>query len=211
MPRTHAELEKTSSPIVQRESSGSNERTSSLKGLSYAEATAALQPENSTFFSDLFKRIDSNGDKAINRNEVIAHLKNVGVSGGLFGVIHKTVASTFIDQLDKGGDGKVTMAEFRGVASQVMPPNIFDAEGNLKPELVAETFTSFDGDGDGKLTVGEFEQALMQQLPEGTSNRSIVADVMSKLGIDALDLDRDGKVQQGEFGQAASAVAGLKD
>ena len=127
MPRTHAELEKTSSPIVQRESSGSNDRTSSLRGLSYAEATAALQPENSTFFSDLFKRIDSNGDKAINRNEVIAHLKNVGVSGGLFGVIHKTVASTFIEQLDKGGDGKVTWPNSRRCVSG--HTNIFDAEG----------------------------------------------------------------------------------
>ena len=51
----------------------------------------------------------------------------------------------------------------------------------------------------------------MEQLPEDTSSRSIVAEVMSKLGVDALDLNRDGKVKQNEFAQAASAVAGLKD
>ena len=211
VPRTHAELEKTSRPNVQRESSGPISSKSDLRKLSYAEAAAALQPEKSTFFSDLFGRIDSNGDKAIDRNEVIGHLKNVGVGGGLFGIIHTTVAKTFIQQLDQGGDNKVTMAEFRGVAAQLMPPNIFDAEGNLKPDLVAGTFTSFDGDGDGYLTVDEFERALMEQLPEGTSNRSIVAEVMSKLGVDALDLNRDGKVKNNEFAQAASAVAGLKD
>lgn len=211
MPRTHAELEKTSLPVIQKESSGEGSAKAGLKKLSYAEAAAALQPDKSTFFTDLFKRIDSNGDKAINRNEVIGHLKNVGVGGGPFGIIHKTVAKTFIKELDKGGDQKVTMAEFRGVASQLMPPNIFDNEGNLKPELVAETFTTFDGDGDGHLTLAEFEQALMKQLPEDTSSRSIVAEVMSKLGIDALDLNRDGKVENSEFAQAASAVAGLKD
>ena len=139
MPRTHAELERTSTPVVQREETGDSRARSDLRSLSYAEAAAALQPEKSTFFSDLFKRIDANGDKAIDRNEVIGHLKNVGVGGGLFGIVHKTVSSEFIKQLDQGGDGKVTMAEFRGVASQLMPPNIFDEDGNLKPDLVASS------------------------------------------------------------------------
>jgi hypothetical protein len=210
LPLTHAEIEKTSAPTVQKAEGDSASAKSGLQTLSYSEAAAALQPKKSTFFADLFKRIDSNGDKAIGRKEVIAHLDRVGVEAGLFGLVHKTVAKTFMKKLDRDADSTVTMAEFRGVASQLMPPNIFDEDGNLKPELVASTFTSFDADGDGRLTRAEFEQALMEQLPPDTTSRSTVADVMSKLGIDALDLNRDGAVQSGEFSQAADAVAGLK-
>jgi len=113
LPLTHAELDKTSTPAVQKDESGGSSAKSGLRELSYAEAAAALQPKKSTFFSDLFKRIDSNGDKAIERKEVIGHLDSVGVGAGPFGLIHKTVSKTFIKELDKGGDKKVTMAEFR--------------------------------------------------------------------------------------------------
>lgn len=179
--------------------------------LDYGEAAAILQPKRSTFFEDLFARIDASSDKSIDRDEVKAHLGRVGVGAGLFGVVHSGVAKKFMKQLDKNGDDKVTFAEFKGVASQLMPPDLFDEKGNIKPALVGDSFKRLDGDGDGRLTEKEFEQALLEQLPEDTSMRSIVAEVMSKLGTDALDLDRDGAVTHGEFSDAARAVGGLKD
>jgi Ca2+-binding EF-hand superfamily protein len=186
-------------------------RRDTLRVLTYDEARAALSTgAPSTFFEDLFKRLDRSKDKSLDRNEVIAHLKSVGVSGGLFGIVHKKVADKFIDALDSSRDGKVTLAEFHGVAKQLLPADLFDAEGRVRPDLVEETFRAIDRDGDKKITVKELELAVLAKLPPGTDHREVLAEVASKLGVDALDLDKSGGVSQDELAEAARATAELR-
>lgn len=187
-------------------------RRDPLRVLTYDEARAALSTTGapSTFFADLFKRLDRSRDGALDRAEVIAQLKSVGVSGGLFGIVHKKVADQFIEALDTSKDGKVTKAEFHGVARQLLPADLFDAEGRVRPDLVQETFRAIDQNGDGRITVKELERAVLGKLPPSTEHKEILAEVASKLGVDALDLDRDGGVSQSELGEAALATAELR-
>jgi hypothetical protein len=188
-----------------------------LRSMSYSEGRNSVAPTGPTLGSPsdgmlttLFARIDKSGDQGIDRKEVISHLKAVGIAGGLFGMVHKTVASTFIDELDTNNDDKVTWQEFRAVAAKVMPADLFDANGQFRPELVDEVFSAMDRSGDGSVDKDEFESAALDKLPEDTSHRGTKADVSAKLGLDALDLDKSGGVTRAELLKAAKAVAALR-
>ncbi len=213
METTHTRTSDTAPDIAEVvESTPAEARTAVLRTMSYDEARTALAPTGAqaTFFSDLFKRLDRSRDGALNKKEIVAQLKAVGIGGGLFGIIHSKVANKFIEQLDTSGDEKVTLAEFKAIANQILPPTLFDEQGHVQPELVDETFQTLDANKDGRITVAELEAGLLAQLPEDTDHKTIIAEVGAKMGVDALDLDRDGGIQRGEMDTAAGAVAALR-
>ncbi len=195
-------------------SAASNMGRGDLRSMTFSEGESALKVKasgksESTFLTDLFARIAANRDKGIDRKEVIAHLKRVGIGGGLFGIVHSKVSTQFMEQLDKNKDEKVTWEEFHAVASQVMPADIFDAQGQVRPELVDQVFAAMDLNKDGGVTREELEKTTLDKLPEDTSHKGTVAEVAAKLGIDALDLNKDGKITKNELLEAARAVAAL--
>ena len=192
----------------------SNMGRGDLRSMTFSEGSEALKAKDggggeSTFLTDLFARIDKNRDKGIDRKEVIAHLKRVGIGGGLFGIVHSKVSTQFMEKLDTNKDEKVTWEEFHAVASQVMPQDIFDEQGQVRPELVDQVYDAMDLNKDGGITRKELEKSTLAKLPEDTSHKGTVAEVAAKLGVDALDLNKDGKISKDELLEAARAVAAL--
>jgi Ca2+-binding EF-hand superfamily protein len=190
------------------------QKANALTGMSYEEGRAALSPrqveEPSSFITDLFARIDRNKDKGIDRKEVIAHLKAVKIGGGFLGLVHKKTADKFLEYLDTDKSGKVTWAEFQNVATQVMPASLFDEQGNIKPALVDQVYAELDRNADGRVNRKELEKGADKQLPEDTSFRGTIIEVAGKLGLDALDLNKDGFITKLELQMATQAVAKLK-
>ena len=185
-----------------------------LRTMTFSEGSNALKAKggegaDTSFLTDLFARLDKNRDKGIDRQEVIDHLKRVGIGGGLFGIVHKKVSTQFMEHLDTNKDDRVTWDEFHGVASQVMPAEIFDEKGQVRPGLVDQVFEAMDLNKDGGVTRKEMEKTTLAKLPEDQSFKDTIAEVASKLGIDALDLNKDGKITKEELLTAARAVAAL--
>jgi Ca2+-binding EF-hand superfamily protein len=187
-----------------------------VRGMSYEEGRRHLAPPppqtqtGPSFLPDLFARIDANGDKGIDRAEVIRHLKNCGIGGGLLGIIHSTAADKFIEKLDTNGDKRVTWAEFQGVAQQVLPATIFDEQGNVRPELVAQVYAELDKNQNGGVTLDELKAGAAKQVPADTTMRNTVIDIAGRLGLDALDTNRNGLIEKLELEAAARSVAELR-
>ena len=156
---------------------------------------------------DLFNRMDRDGDQGVNRKEVVKHLKGADVPSGPFGAVHKKVSREFIDNLDTNKDEKVTSKEFQGVASDLLPGEALDDKGRVDRPMLGEEFGKLDKDADGKVTYDELERGTYERLPEDTSYKGIIAEVAAKLGMDALDTNRDGAIGAGEI----EAIAGEAD
>ena len=181
-----------------------------LKGMNYEEGRAHLSPSKGgggTFLHELFVRIDQNKDAGIDRKDVISHLKRVGIGGGFLGMVHSGVADAFFEHLDTNQDEKVTWGEFYGVAETVMPKEIFDDKGNIRPELVDEVFAKLDTNKNGGISRSEVEASALANMPKGTKHKDTKAEVAGKLGMDALDFDKSGEITKAELLKAAEDVA----
>jgi len=187
-----------------------------VRGMGYEQGRRHLAPPppqgqtGSTFLPDLFARLDANRDKGIDRAEVIRHLKNVGIGGGFLGIIHSTAADKFIEKLDTNGDKRVTWAEFQAVAQQVLPASIFDEQGNVRPELVEQVYAAMDQDKSGGVALGELKASAGKQVPADQTMRDTVIEIAAKLGLDALDTNRNGLIEKLELELAARSVADLR-
>ena len=165
-------------------------------------------------FNRLFERMDRDSDGTVTKSEVKSHLKDAGVKAGPFGMVHSKASEAFIDNLDKNNSERVSWNEFKGVAKDLMPADIKNAEGRIDPELADSAFTELDANKDGSVSKDELQAATYNQLPESTSYRSRIAEVAAKLGMDALDTDRDGAIERPEFDEAvqhASDLANMPD
>ncbi|MAO83400.1 MAG: hypothetical protein CMH50_05885 [Myxococcales bacterium] len=155
---------------------------------------------------NLFNRMDRDGDEGVNRKEVVKHLKSADVPSGPFGAVHKKVSREFVDNLDTNKDDKVTWNEFQGVASELLPGEALDETGRVNRAMLGREFGRLDKDADGKVTYDEMEKGTYERLPEGTSYKGIIAEVAAKLGMDALDANRDGSIAAEELEAVASEV-----
>ncbi len=159
------------------------------------------------FAQRTFQRVDANGNGSLSRGEIKEHLGNVGVGGGLFGgVIKNKAADAFVDQFDGNNDSRVSWQEFQGQAASLMPQGIRDADGRINRTLANRTFEGMDSNGNGSLSVSELQSTLRRELPRDTDHRSTVAEIGAKLGVDALDEDRNGSVSRTEFDGALNAL-----
>ena len=165
-------------------------------------------------FDRLFDRMDGNSDGEVSKKEVKKHLKDTKVPKGMFGVIHSKASDGFIDNLDKDGSGSVNWNEFKGVAKDMLPADIKDVDGRIDPALADQTFSDLDANKDGAVSGKELETGTYDRLPEGQAFRGTLAEVAAKLGMDALDTDRNGGIAREEFDEAvqhASALATSED
>ena len=160
-------------------------------------------------FDRLFERMDRDGDGSVSKNEVKKHLKNAGVKAGPFGVVHSKASEAFIDNLDKDKNEAVSWNEFQGVAKDLMPAHIKNADGRIDPELANSAYKELDANQDGSVSKDELRTATYNQLPENQSYRSRIAEVAAKLGIDALDTDRNGAIERPEFDEAVQHASDL--
>jgi Ca2+-binding EF-hand superfamily protein len=186
-----------------------SELTAALRASSFQEGTDLLKPED-TLLGDLFRRIDTSGDKGIDRDEVIAHLKLVGIKGGFLGMVHSKVSDEFLEKLDANGDERVTMDEFGAVAQQLLPSDLFDEAGNVQGDKLEGFLNRLDVDGSAGIDSAEMYQGTLEGLPEGTAHAKTIADVARKLAIDALDTDASGEINLEELQNAADAVASAR-
>ena len=153
-------------------------------------------------FERLFDRMDRNDDGGVSRKEVGKHLKAAKVPGGLFGVVHNKAEKKFMDNLDSDKNGAVTWSEFKGVVGDLLPASIKNEKGEIDRHLADSTFTDFDRNKDGGISESELKSGTYDLLPEDTSFRGTMAEVAAKLGMDALDADRNGSVGRDEFDDA---------
>lgn len=183
--------------------------TAALRGSTFQEGSDLLKPED-TLLGDLFRRIDTSGDKGIDRDEVIAHLKRVGIKGGFLGLVHSKVADEFLENLDANLDARVTMNEFGAVAQQLLPADLFDEAGNVQGDKLDSFLNRLDVDGSAGIDASEMYEGTLASLPEDQSHATTIADVARKLAMDALDTDGSGEIKLEELQQAADAVASAR-
>lgn len=153
-------------------------------------------------FENLFSRMDKNNDGAVSKSEVGKHLKEVDVPSGLFGVIHSKAKDGFMEKLDTNKDGGVTWNEFQGVAAGTLPESMQTEGGGINPALADEAFSEFDSDKDGSIDARELERGTLNRIPKEKAFRGVLAEVGAKLGMDALDGNRDKRVSKEEFDAA---------
>jgi len=180
-----------------------------LREANFEEGQSLLRPED-TLLGDLFRRIDENKDQGLERSEVMAHLKRVGIKAGFLGLVHSGIADKFMENLDTNSDGRVTMNEFGAVAKELLPAELFDAEGNMQLDKLDNFLATLDVDGSGAIDEGELREGTRARLPEGTSHAKVVADAAAKLGLDGLDVDGSGAIDLEELKLAAEAVAAAR-
>ena len=103
----------------------------------------------------------------------------------------------------------VLPAQEIGVAATVMPKEIFDAEGKIRPDLVDEVFAKMDKNSSGTISRKEIESSALENMPKGTKHKDTKAEVAGKLGLDALDFDKSGDITRAELLKAAEDVAAI--
>lgn len=144
----------------------------------------------------LFERV-SQGSEVIDRPKVVNYLKELGVGGGLLGgqKVAKG-ADAFMAKLDVAPkDGKVTWEEFVAESRHLLPPALRDGQGRLNPALVPQVFKEITGPGKSQATREDISAYVASKVTGGAALfAGTIADASSKLALDALDADKDGKV-----------------
>jgi len=204
------EIARAQDPAAQAlASEGTPALQAALRDANFEEGQSLLKPED-TLLGDLFRRIDESKDQGLERSEVIEHLKRVGIKAGFLGLVHSGIADKFMENLDTNSDGRVTMNEFGAVAKELLPSELFDADGNMLLEKLDNFLATLDVDGSGGIDEGELRDGTRARLPEGTSHAKVVANAAAKLGLDALDVDGSGAIDLEELKLAAEAVAATR-
>jgi len=145
-----------------------------------------------------FKQFDTDNDGAITRQEVIQGMK---VSGRDF-------TSEEIDTLfvlaDRDGDGQIDFPEFALIMIPSAPERIAKLRRKFNSKSAAEAaFKKFDTNNDGAID--------SKELSSGLKNSGILLTDQEVETIFAVaDLDGDGQIDMGEFGQLLGVGGGAK-
>lgn len=144
----------------------------------------------------LFDRV-SKGSDTIDRPKVVSYLKELGVGDGFLGgqKVNKG-ADAFMAKLDVGPkDGKVTWEEFVAESRHLLPATLRDGQGRLNPALVPHVFQEITGPGKSQATREDISVYVASKVTGGAALfAGTIAEASSKLALDALDADKDGKV-----------------
>jgi len=188
-----------------------------LRGMNYEEGRAALSPcegGSGTGFHDLFERVDqSPADCGIDRSEVLAHLASIGVgslSGGVLDVladVQTKAANRFMGILDTNKDETVTWAEFHNVAKTALPSDVYDEQGQVRPDLIDAMFDRVNANGDDVLSLDEMHKSTIDA--ENCDERSFwdgsrtackkEAQITARIGMNTLDLNKSGDITREEL------------
>jgi len=110
---------------------------------------------------DLHKRLDTDRDGGVDRNEFIESLQELGIQG-----LHRQDLGSTFDALDANGDGAISVDELglylkgaqltRAERENMMPQRMKDQINNE----IRDLFKVFDTDGDGQVTAEEIGRTL---------------------------------------------------
>jgi Ca2+-binding EF-hand superfamily protein len=132
-----------------------------------------------SMWQNLFKKIDQNGDGAIDKTEMESIVSKNGVS-----------VEDIFSKLDSDQDGTIGKSEFEAALSQLRsqhppgpPPQ---ANGAANPE---DVFNQMDANGDGTISKDELKSAMAQMGPAGLDVNEIFKEV---------DTDNDGVISRSE-------------
>ena len=202
---------------IERQQGVTSSNRDSLRAMpDYETQQQALSPTVSGDpLVELFNRINSDStakSQGIEKDEVKDYLKEIGVANRMFaGTIRAKAADAFIKELDSNKDGRISYEEIQGIAAQLLPDDVFTAEGNVDPQLLEEHFRKTDVNSDQKVDSKELEAAIGAMMPEGTKSADIKAWIASLMGVDAIDfLDRDGTISREELSLIAAKAAQIK-
>ncbi|CAI8940394.1 Histidine kinase [Pseudomonas sp. IT-347P] len=131
---------------------------------------------------ELFAKLDSNGDGAVDQDEL---------SSGLISAGSTADSNEIYSALDKNKDGTVSQDELTASLTPPPPPPKIDSD---------ELFSQLDADGDGSVTATELSSAL--QTSNSTSSTS--TDTSAAL-LNILDSDSSGGVSSDELKAALQA------
>jgi hypothetical protein len=100
-------------------------------------------------------------------------------------------------ELDTNRDGQVGWSEFSALTSTLVETLVPEAQGGQISErdiidLAEKQFDAVPGSGDGVLSYQELKRYTEAHLPDDTDHRGLVAQLSSRLAIDALDTDTGG-------------------
>ncbi len=169
-----------------------------------AQATGGSTPQTpfAQFTSQLFGKLDADGDGALTKSELE---KAVTAAGGT-----AASADALYTQLDPDNTGSVSQSQFganfprpgQALAStassdtaQAALGALFQSMNPLK-QVATDLFSQLDADGDGKLTKSELEKAVTDK-----GGSAAQADVLYA----RLDPDNTGTVTEAQFTQYALA------
>lgn len=156
----------------------------------------------------MFDRVSQNTG-SIDRPAVVDYLKKLGVGGGLLGgqKVNKG-ADAFMAKLDTSpADGKVTWEEFVAESRQLLPAQLRDGQGRLNPALIPQVFSEIAGTNKSHATRDDIARYVAGRVTGAAAMfAGTIADASSKLALDALDADGDGKVQQSDLEHLVSDI-----
>ncbi|KAI9332240.1 calmodulin [Obelidium mucronatum] len=138
-----------------------------------------LTEEQVTEFTAAFKAFDRDHDNNINRDDLVATLKSLGV------FLSDAEVTAWLAEADSTGKGVVSFTAFLALVGR----NFRDV---LAEEEVKEAFKVFDKNGDGFITHDELQATLAAQ------GDNLSYEEVSEI-IKEMDVDGDGKLNYEEF------------
>lgn len=117
-------------------------------------------------------------------------------------------ADAFMAKLDLAPkDGKVTWEEFLAQSRQLLPAALKDGQGRLNPALVPQVFSEITGNAKPHATREDIAKYVSSKVTGAAAMfAGTIGDASSKLALDALDADGDGKVHQTDLEALVSDI-----
>ena len=159
---------------------------------------------NSNSLTNIFNRVDTNGDRAIGENEIEDVAKKAGISGGGFigRAKMRAIKSSFMDNFDTNSDDRVSLSEFKQNGKNLLPP-VENSGVSLERGIqgfATETFDKMDLNENSKLDRREIEDYVRGQLESAdVSMAATKADVAARLAVELLDANKDNSVSRSEM------------
>ena len=182
-----------------------------LNGTSRNERPAPQEfPPPGTFAEKTWNKVDRNRNGSIDSAEVKKYLSSVGVSPGFLGLVHKQAASEVMKMADLNRDGKVSKSEVKAVVKKELRNDEFDAQGNVKPEVIEKGFKELDSNRSGSVSKSELEAAVKKAMASNSMFGGTIASIARKIGMDVLDTNKSGSISRTEFESVAKDLAAIR-
>ena len=103
-------------------------------------------------------------------------------------------AEGLMSQLDADGDGQVSAGEFEAFRTQTLaalaPSTGEQDDEDAVRQAAGRQHSALDTDSDGLVSFAELQKSTLDALPPETAHRDLVAQLGSRLAIDAVDTDQ---------------------